>query len=282
MSRLFAAGCLLALCLVAPAFAQDEKKEKKDKEDREKMKRFVEGLAEFFRALDDPRRKGEKPNPAAQKTNLEMRARHKLLLKRNADNKNKGDVIFLGDSITEGWESDGKEAWKEHFGAFEPVNLGVNGDWTGGLLWRISDGKEIEDLKPKAAVVLIGSNNVRDHSALQIAGAIRAIVEELKKQKPGMKILLLGVFPRGSGKDADRETKAIPAAKLNRTIGEINAFIAKLHDGKTVFYKDVGKTFLDKDGNLPREIMPDGLHLSARGYDVWGKAIKGDLEKLLK
>jgi lysophospholipase L1-like esterase len=129
---------------------------------------------------------------------------------------------------------------------------------------------------------MIGTNNTGGHSAEQIAGGIKAIIDELKKQKPGIKILVLGVFPRGNRNDADKESKTIPAAKLNPKIKAINEIIAKYDDGKQVFYKDIGKEFLDKDGGLPAETMPDYLHLSARGYDIWGKAIKADIEKLLK
>ncbi len=97
-----------------------------------------------------------------------------------------------------------------------------------------------------------------------------------------MKILLLGIFPRGNRNDADKETKTIPADKLNKKIAEINAIISGYEDGKTVYYKDIGKLFLDKEGGLSGDIMPDYLHLSAKGYDIWGKAIKGDIEKLMK
>jgi lysophospholipase L1-like esterase len=253
MNRLFAASCVLALGLLVPAYAEDDKDKNKGKD--------------------------EKSNPAVKKLNRDV-PRHKEFLKRIEKSKGEGDVIFLGDSITHGWE--GQKAWKEHFAAFKPVNLGIGGDQTGHVLWRITDGKELENLKPKAAVIMIGTNNTGGHSAEQIAGGIKAIVEELKKQKPDMKILVLGVFPRGNRNDADKETKTIPADKLNKKIPQINAIISKLDDGKTVFYKDIGKEFLDKDGGLPGAIMPDYLHLSAKGYDAWGKAIKGDLEKLTK
>jgi lysophospholipase L1-like esterase len=132
---------------------------------------------------------------------------------------------------------------------------------------------------------MIGTNNTppdRRQSAEEIAGGIKAIVAELKRQKPDMKILLLGVFPRGSKADADKATKTVPAEKLNKKIPAINAIIAKLHDGKTVFYKDIGKLFLNNDAGLPGDIMPDYLHLSPKGYDIWGNAIKGDIEKLLR
>src|SRR5262245_24990104 len=237
MYRLITAGCMMALGLLTPILAAGDK------------------------AAD---------NPAAQKLNRDI-PRHKDFLKRIEESKGAGDVIFLGDSITHGWE--GQKAWQEHFGPFKPVNLGIGGDQTGHVLWRITEGRELDQLKPKAAVIMIGTNNTGGHSAEQIAGGIKAIVEELKRQKPEIKILVLGVFPRGSGGDAERsldqiaagiqpineelkkeqpdvkrlnalvrdlERKrgTIPAAKLTRKIAEINAIIAKLDDGKTVFYKD--------------------------------------------
>ncbi len=281
MYRLITTGCVLALSLSLPVRAADEK--------------------------------GANDNPAAKKLNRDIQ-RHKDFLRRIEQSKGAGDVIFLGDSITHGWE--GQKAWQEHFGSFKPVNLGIGGDQTGHVLWRITDGHELDNLKPKAAVIMIGTNNTGGHTAAQIAGGIQAIVEELKKQKPGIKILVLGVFPRGSSGDAERSLEqitegikpineelkkekpdvqrlnallrslqqqkgTIPAAKLNKKIGEINAIISKLDDGKTVFYKDIGKQFLDQNGGLSGEIMPDYLHLSAKGYDIWGKAIKDDIAKLV-
>ena len=279
MFRMISAGCVLALSLLISTLSAQDK------------------------AVD---------NPAAAKLDRDV-PRHKDFLKRIEDSKGVGDVIFLGDSITNGWE--GQKAWQEYFGAFKPVNLGIGGDQTGHVLWRITDGHEIDNLKPKAAVIMIGTNN--GHSAPQVAGGIAAIVAELKRQKPDIKILVLGVFPRGGSGDADKSLEqitegvkpineelkkdkpdlkalnaavrklgqqpgTIPAEKLSKKIAEINAIIAKLDDGKTVFYKDIGKEFLDQNGGLSGEIMPDYLHLSAKGYDIWGKAIKADLEKLVK
>ena len=281
MYRLITASCVLVLGLLMPILAAAEQ------------------------AAD---------NPAAQKLNRDI-PRHKDFLKRIEQSKGVGDVIFLGDSITHGWE--GQKAWQEHFGSFKPVNLGIGGDQTGHVLWRITDGHELDNLKPKAAVIMIGTNNTGGHTPEQIAGGIKGIVEELKKQKPGIKVLVLGVFPRGGSGDAERSLEqitegikpineelkkekpdnkrlnallksleqqkgTIPGAKLNQKIGQINAIISKLDDGKTVFCKDIGKEFLDQNGGLSGEIMPDYLHLSAKGYDIWGKAIKGDIEKLVK
>jgi lysophospholipase L1-like esterase len=172
-----------------------------------------------------------KDNPAVKPLNRDI-PRHKEFLKRIADNKGEGEVIFLGDSITQGWEGAGKDAWKDAFEPLKAVNLGIGGDQTGHVIWRITEGKELENLKPKAAVIMIGTNNTGGMSAEQIAGGIKAIIEELKKQKPGIKILLLGVFPRAGG-IAKEETVA-PADKLNPKIKAINEIIAKYDDGKQV------------------------------------------------
>ncbi len=208
-------------------------------------------------------------NPAAQPMNRDV-ARHKEFLKVVA--KGEADVIFLGDSITQGWEGAGKKMWAEHFAPLKAVNLGIGGDRTGHVIWRITEGKELEPIKPKAAVIMIGTNNMGTNTAEEIAGGVKAIVEQLRKQKPEMKILVLGIFPR-SAKASDMVRTKIKTA---------NDIIAKLDDGKMVFYKDIGSKFLDADSTLDKKIMPDLLHLSPEGYEIWAKAIKEDLTKLLK
>src|SRR5205823_1324461 len=225
--RLAAAGLVLALCLTPPAAGQEAK-----------------------------------DNPAAKPINRDN-ARHKQFLK--IVEKGDADVIFLGDSITQGWEGAGKKAWAENFAPLKAVNLGIGGDQTGHVLWRITEGKELEPINPKVAVIMIGTNNTGAHSAEEIAGGVKAIVTELRKQKPHMKVLLLGVFPRCGGGVGKEET-VCPADKLNPKIKAINAIIAKLDDGKMVFYKDIGGKFLNNDGGLDRKIMPDFLHLSPEGY----------------
>jgi lysophospholipase L1-like esterase len=229
---------------------------------------FLFGLAATAVAQD---------NPAAKPVNRDI-PRHKQFLK--VVEKGEGDVIFIGDSITQGWEGAGKKAWAEHFAQFKPVNLGIGGDQTGHVLWRITEGKETAPLKPKLAVIMIGTNNTGGHSAEQIAGGIKAIVEELRKQKPEMKILLLGVFPRAGG--IAKEDTVAPKEKLNPKIKQINDIISKFADDKNVFYKDIGPKFLNKDGGLEKKVMPDLLHLSPAGYEIWAEAIKDDIAKLVK
>jgi lysophospholipase L1-like esterase len=209
-------------------------------------------------------------NPAAKPRESFNKARHEQFLKIVA--KGDADVIFLGDSITQGWEGAGKKVWAETFAPMKAVNLGIGGEQTTHVLWRITEGKELEPINPKAAVIMIGTNNMGGHTPEQIAGGVKAIVEELRKQKPQMKILVLGIFPR-SAKATD---------KIREKVNATNAILAKLDDGKMVFYKDIGKKFLEPDGTLEKKIMPDLLHLSPEGYQIWADAIKDDVKQMLK
>ena len=148
------------------------------------------------------------------------------------------------------------------------------------VLWRITEGKELDGVTPKAAVLMIGTNNFAAHSVPDIAQGIEAIVAELRKQKPEIKVLVLGVFPRGAKKDA--KNGKIAAADLNPKSAEVNAIIARLDEGKNVFFLDIGKKFLDENGDLSAAIMPDYLHLSPKGYEIWAAAIEDKVKDLAK
>jgi lysophospholipase L1-like esterase len=247
------------------------------------FRRYLAGVVLVGCVLTTIHAEDQPPGPAAKPIErLKQpfwKKRHETFLERTK--KGDVDVIFLGDSITQGWEGAGKKAWAATFAPLKAGNYGIGGDQTGHVLWRITEGKELDGITPKVAVIMIGTNNAGAHSAAQIAEGITAIVKELKKQKPSIKILLLGVFPR-SGTKIEKEAKHATAKQLHPKIKQINEIIAKLDDGKTVVYKDIGGKFLDEEGNLPRAIMPDLLHLSPKGYEIWAEAIKGDVEKLLK
>jgi lysophospholipase L1-like esterase len=188
------------------------------------------------------------------------------------------DVLFLGDSITDAWGGEGHspkaagtEAWKKSFAPLKAANFGIGGDRTQHVLWRISNG-ELEGIKPRVAVLMIGTNNTGSDTAEQIAAGIKAIVYKIEELSPQTKTLLLGVFPRG-----DRRTgEFVHKEKLE----QINKTIAKLDDGKRVKYLDIGAKFL-KDGMLSKEIMPDMLHLSSRGYEIWAEAIAPTVREML-
>jgi lysophospholipase L1-like esterase len=194
------------------------------------------------------------------------------------------DVLFLGDSITQGWEGKGgNEVWKEKFEPLKAANFGIGGDRTEHVLWRITEGKELEGINPKAVVLMIGTNNMGSNTAAQIAEGVGAIVAELRKLRPTAKILLLGIFPRNSGTNpkGEKVVSGRVSEAVRDKINYTNEKIAKLADGKSVRYLDIGDRFLNKDGELTREIMPDLLHLSGAGYKIWAEAIGDTLKEML-
>jgi lysophospholipase L1-like esterase len=140
------------------------------------------------------------------------------------------------------------------------------------VLWRITNGVLV-GIKPKAFVLMIGTNNAGSDSAEGIASGITKIVETIREKQPQAKILLLAVFPRGE--------KASPNP-VREKLSQVNETIAKLDDGKNIFYLDIGDKFLEADGSLSKEIMPDFLHLSAAGYQRWADAISPKLAELMK
>lgn len=182
------------------------------------------------------------------------------------------DVLFLGDSITDAWR--GKAAqptWDKLFVPLNPANFGIGGDRTQHVLWRIQNG-ELDGIKPKVVVLMIGTNNTGQDSAEQIADGIAAIVKTIRQRSPSTKVMLLAVFPRG---EQPGNPGRVKIAEINKTIG-------KLDDGRNVRYLDIGGKFLQPDGTLTKDIMPDFLHLSARGYEIWGEAINPLLHEMLR
>ncbi|MBI5394461.1 MAG: GDSL family lipase [Verrucomicrobia bacterium] len=185
----------------------------------------------------------------------------------------KAKLVFLGDSITAGWGSK-KDIWEKAFDKYRPANFGIGGDRTQHVLWRITNG-ELDGIKPKAVVIMIGTNNSGTDPAEGIAKGITRIVETVRAKQPQAKILLLAVFPRGSKPDGKLNEQ-------NEKLKQVNATIAKLDDGKRVFFLDIGKKFVPGEGPIDKEIMPDFLHLSAQGYQIWADAISPKLAQLMK
>ena len=180
------------------------------------------------------------------------------------------DLLLIGDSITQGWEGAGKAVWEKYYTPRNAVNLGIGGDRTQHVLWRLDNGN-VEGLSPKAAVLMIGTNNSGNNSSMQIAEGVEAIVKNLRTKLPKTKILVLAIFPRGATVDDARR-------KVNI---EANRSIAKLADGEMVHYLDIGEKFLDKDGTLSKEVMPDLLHLNEKSYATWAESIEPKLKELM-
>jgi N-acetylglucosamine-6-sulfatase len=212
----------------------------------------------------------------AQRPEAGCQARHE---KFNAISKEgTAELVFLGDSITQGWEGGGKVVWEKHWAPLKAANFGIGGDRTEHVLWRLDNGN-FDGLKPKAIVLMIGTNNTGHQKpdgyqspAKNTAEGVKLILEKLKAKAPQAKILVLAIFPRG----------ATPDDKWRKQNEETNAIIKGYADDKTVFYMDIGPKFLAADGTLTPEIMPDRLHLSPKGYEIWAEAIEPKVKELLK
>jgi lysophospholipase L1-like esterase len=187
------------------------------------------------------------------------------------------DLLFLGDSITQGW-SKAPEVWKEFYEKYHPANFGIGGDRTEHVLWRIEKG-ELDGIKPKVVVLMIGTNNSGLHTAAQIAAADRKIVEEIRRKLPQTKVLLLAIFPRGPRKGSDGSMD--DGVERMKKIDAVNAELAKLDDGKTVRYLNINEKFL-VDGKIPNDVMPDQLHPNAKGYRIWAEAMQPLLDEMMK
>ena len=185
--------------------------------------------------------------------------------------RGEADLIFLGDSITHAWEVAGAEVWEKYYGDRKAVNMGIGGDRTQHVLWRLDHGN-IEGVSPKVVVLMIGTNNSNgdEHTAEEIADGIVAIVEKLRAKLPRTKVLLLAIFPRGEGPGPQREKNA-----------QASRLAAKIADGMMIHYLDIGERFLGPDQTLSRAIMPDLLHLSPAGYEIWAESIDPKLVELL-
>lgn len=180
-------------------------------------------------------------------------------------------VVFLGDSITHFWETNGKKQLDRYFseGDYKMLDLGFSGDRTEHVLWRITEGGELDGYEAKVVVVMIGSNNAghrpfAEEPPIDTVLGIREILNTIRAKQPQAVIVLSPIFPRG--KDASD-----PVRRRNETV---NREIMKFADGKTIFWCDFNDQFLTSDGRLSPEIFPDLLHPADLGYEIWAAAVK--------
>jgi lysophospholipase L1-like esterase len=184
------------------------------------------------------------------------------------------DLLLMGDSITDWWRTTGLAVFDRNFADIKTANFGISGDRTQGVLWRMENG-ELEGYTPKLMMLMIGTNNLsggaRANTPEQIAEGITAVVNKFRAKFPNAKVLLLGIFPRG----------AMPASPMREPIKQINASIAKLDDGKNVRFMDIGAKFLESDGSISVEVMRDGLHPTAKGYEIWASAVMPTIREMM-
>jgi lysophospholipase L1-like esterase len=169
--------------------------------------------------------------------------RQKLINQRVAEAGEKAQVIFIGDSITQGWEGAGKDVWAHYYAARNALNLGISGDRTQHVLWRLEHGN-LDGLKPKAAVVMIGTNNSNgeDNTPGQIVDGVTAIVKKLREKLPDTKVILVAIFPRNENYSPQRGK-----------ILEVNQVLRKLADNQNVYWSDFGYRYVNSDGLIPQQ-----------------------------
>jgi len=208
------------------------------------------------------------PNPGRADRIVELQQRGEAAAKQQPP----AQLVFLGDSITEAWEHDGAATWARHYAPFGAVELGIGGDQTQHVLWRLREG-HLDGLHPRVLVLMIGTNNTGGgmHSPRDIRDGVAAILGELHARMPDTRVLLLAIFPRG--------TTAADAARLNNEAA--NVLLAALCDGDRVRFLDIGPAFTETDGSLAADVMPDALHLSAAGYERWAAAMAPALAEMM-
>ena len=196
---------------------------------------------------------------------------HQSLLKRR--DKGGVNVLFLGDSITAGWSGAGKEVWAAKFEPMGAANFGIGGDTTRQILWRIENG-ELDGLKPKVVVLMIGVNNIFTNNGTdeEIAKGVGEVVKKIWEKTPDSKILLYSVLP-------------LKADNYDQRVKTVNPIVAKLGAGKDdkITVMDITNLFRGADGKINPELyVADGTHLSQKGYEMWGESLEMDLKDLMK
>ena len=180
-------------------------------------------------------------------------------------------VVFIGDSITHFWDSNGREQKRKYFseGDYKVLNLGISADRTEHVIWRLTEGKELDGYEAKIVTLMIGTNNAghfgfdKEPPSDAILG-IRKILKIIREKQPKAKVVLMPIFPRG--KDATDATR--------RRNDVVNREIMRFADGKDVIWCDFTDQMMCADGRLPVSVFPDYLHPQALGYEIWAAALK--------
>ena len=218
------------------------------------------------------------PAPAAAKVNTAIvpaerlkegwwKNRHEAALKKLDPAT---EIVFIGDSITQGWEGSGNKVFADSFAPWKTLNLGYGGDRTEHVIWRFANG-ELEGLKPKLAILMIGTNN-NNRQPAETAAGIEKILTDFHAKCPDAKVLLCSILPRSAKPDDQKRKHNDEINKLISTLPAKMDFVT---------YKDMNALFLDKDGVLSKEVMPDLLHPHEKGYKIWADALVPEIKKLL-
>lgn len=176
-------------------------------------------------------------------------------------------LVFLGDSLTFNWVEH-QDIFDRYYGRRAPLNLGVWGDRTEGVLKRLNE--EWVGLQPRLVVLLIGTNNTVNGSAPEnVALGIAEIVRLIHTRSPASRVLIVGILPRG--------LKPSPLRDANARVNEL---IGRCADGKTTFTIDVAPVLLNAAGKFTSAVSPDEVHLTSAGYTMLAQALEPTIRKL--
>ncbi len=213
------------------------------------------------------------PTPKLEEDFYDWHARHDAKCRAAAHHHH--ELIFIGDSITHLFEGDpnvpgrGKRVWHEQYARRKPLNLGFGWDRTQNVLWRLTHG-ELAGQTPRLVVLLIGTNNLTGtpnaptNTPAEIAEGVKAICTHIHATSPSTRVLLMGVFPRGTPHD--------PLRKRIHELNKILQHYAECHPA--IQFVDIGDRFVSSDGTIPVDLMNDGVHPTENGYRVWAQAIE--------
>ena len=200
--------------------------------------------------------------------------RHQYILSRLSKNP---ELILIGNSILHSLDSeDRQEVWGKYLDQYQTVNMGISGDRTENVIWRLQNGS-LENIGPKVAVILIGTNNTDGNHYLNIstpeelAGGIWKICEILEEKLPDTKILIMGILPYGY--------KPNHRNNVNKAT---NSLISKFPEkNPNIHYTDIGKVYLDNEGKVRVELMPDYLHPNPEGNLLMLEALENEIERMM-
>lgn len=197
---------------------------------------------------------------------------HESLVRRSGRRRDTR-LVFLGDSITQGWLTTGFSHWQSTFSHYKPLNLGIGGDEIQHLHWRLLNG-EGDDSHPDVVVLLVGTNNIGNagHTAEQVIELLDALLNCIQSKWPLAAKLVHTIFPRDEN----------PGTPHRETIAVVNAEIHHWADSGRLTVLDLSEVFLRDDGTLPQEDFPDFLHLSESAYGIWAGYLERAVRQLLE
>ncbi len=189
------------------------------------------------------------------------------------------DVLLVGDSITQQWGSPldkgvFNEEWQKHFADYRTINIGIGGDKTQNLLWRLDHGG-VDGLQPKVVIVMIGNNNMfftPETGIEPVAKGVQTVVANLREKLPQAVVIVVKILPCHA-----------PGVRFYEDIKKTNHAMdaLKLDADSKVTILDLWNDFVNADGTLKKELFtPDKIHLSPAGYAVYAERLKPLLYKL--